>query len=196
MVAAFPLPRRVTERLSWVMLLVVLQCLNAAHAEVSTQVPSLARESAVKAAYLSKFAGFVEWPAGAQRRSDEPLVIGIVGNDAVATDLGEIIRSKATGAQAVTMRRLRDGEDALGLHVLFIGATSAMRVRDQSAAARGAVLIVTEQEDGLQLGAMLNFSVDGGRVRFSASVPAASARGLRLSARLLAVALSVDSGER
>ena len=50
-------------------------------------------EHAVKATYLYKFAPFVEWPAGAFRFPSDPLVICIVGTDAV----GSLVDEAATG---------------------------------------------------------------------------------------------------
>jgi hypothetical protein len=153
-------------------------------------------ESAVKAAFLSKFGGFVEWPAGTLARPEDPMVIGVAGNDAVASDLEQIVNSQRAGARPLALRRVRDEASAAGVHVLFIGAGREARVRELAAAVRGPVLVVTEQDDGLRLGGMLNFVVDDGRVRFTASVPAAEARGLRLSARLLSVAQSVEGRAR
>lgn len=174
------------------LLLAALQCLPAAWAQASPVI----RESAVKAAYLSKFGGFVEWPAGTLARPEDPMVIGIAGNDAVALDLEQIAASRAADGRPLTLRRLREGDSTAGLHVLFIGAGAEARARQLAAAVRGPVLVVTEQEDGLRHGGMLNFVVDQGRVRFTASVPAAEANGLRLSARLLAVAQAVESRGR
>lgn len=168
--------------------LLVGQCLCAAWA----QAPGTAKESAVKAAFLFKFAGFVEWPPEAPAGPGTRLLIGVIGSDAVAADLEQIIQSQPADGSAAVLRRLREGDSAAGLHILFIGAGRDTRVREIAAAVRGPVLIVTEQEDGLRLGGILNFVVDGGRVRFTASVPAAEAKGLRLSARLLAVAQSVE----
>jgi hypothetical protein len=153
------------------------------------------RDSAVKAAFLFKFPGFVDWPAGTFPRSDTPLVIGVTGNDAVANDLEQIAAGRTLEGRPVSVRRLREG-DAAGVHVLLVGAGREARVREIVAAAAGPVLVVTEQDNGLQFGSVLNFVVQEGRVRFVASQAAAEARGLRLSARLLAVAQSVDGKAR
>lgn len=153
-------------------------------------------ESAVKAAFLYKFTGFVEWPPGTFQRSDDALVIGVLGNDAVAADLEQMVAGRNVDGHAVGVRRLRDGDTLRGLHVLFIGAGREAKVRELVLATPGPVLVVTEQEAGLRLGAVLNFVSDGGRVRFAASLTAAEARGLRLSARLLAVAQSVEGHAR
>src|SRR5687767_10799088 len=99
------------------LLLVALQWQGAAWA----QGQAVVRESAVKAAFLSKFGGFVEWPAGVLARPEEPLVIGVAGNDAVAADLEQIAASQAPGARPLVLRRVRDDGGAAGLHVLFIG---------------------------------------------------------------------------
>jgi hypothetical protein len=154
-----------------------------------------ASESAVKAAFLYKFAAFVEWPPAAFLR-ESSLVIGVMGDDAVATELEQIVAGRTFEGRPIVVRRLRDGDDASRLHVLLVGAGREQRLREVVASTPGPVLVVGEQDNGLRAGAVLNFLTDGGRVRFSASPAAADARGLRLSARLLAVAHAVDGQAR
>jgi hypothetical protein len=155
----------------------------------------VASESAVKAAFLYKFASFVEWPPGALK-PDAPLSIGVMGDDAVAGDLEQIVAGRTFEGRPIVVRRLREGDDAGAVHVLLVGTGRDSRMRDVVASTPGPVLLVGEQENGLQLGAVLNFVTDAGRVRFSASQAAAEARGLRLSARLLAVAQAVEGRPR
>jgi hypothetical protein len=154
-----------------------------------------ASESAVKAAFLYKFAAFVEWPPAAFQR-EASLSIGVMGDDAVASELEQIVAGRTFDGRPVAVRRLRDGDDASRLHVLLVGAGREQRLREVIASTPGPVLVVAEQDNGLRVGAVLNFLVDGGRVRFAASPGAAEARGLRLSARLLAVAQAVEGHAR
>lgn len=163
---------------------------------VWAQSPGAAPESAVKAAFLYKIAAFVEWPPGTFASPDEPLVIGVAGNEAVAADLEQIAAGRTLEGRPVEVRRFENGDPLRGLHVLMIGAAREARVQELAARAAGPVLVVTEQENGHRLGGVLNFVVEGGRVRFTASLPAAQARSLRLSARLLAVAHSVEGRGR
>jgi hypothetical protein len=183
---------RFVRALQCLLLLAALQWWGTACA----QAPVAASESAVKAAFLSKFAGFVEWPAGTLAQPDEPLVIGISGSEAVASDLQKIAAARSTQLRRIVVRRLPDGNGWSGVHILFIAASSDSHVREVAALVRGPVLVVTEQEDGLSLGAALNFVLDQGRVRFTAAPAAAEARGLRLSARLLALAQVVEGRDR
>lgn len=160
------------------------------------QAPGSARESAVKAAFLYKFAGFIEWPTGTFRGPDDPLVVGVSGNDAVAGDLEQLAAGRTVDGRPVVVRRLREGDPVGAVHVLLVGSRSDDELREQAASVPGPVLLVTEQPEGLSLGGVLNFMNDGSRVRFSASLPAADARRLRLSARLLAVARHVEGRNR
>jgi len=154
------------------------------------------RESAVKAAFLFKFGAFVEWPPGAFGRADEPLVIGVSGNDEVAADLEQLAAGKTVEGRRVQTRRIAEDGSMRGVHILFLGKRAAGRLREAIAAAPGPALLVTEQDDALAAGSVINFSVEGGRVRFAVSLVAAEARGIRLSSRLLAVAQAIDRRTR
>lgn len=155
-----------------------------------------ARESAIKAAFLYKFGSFVEWPAGTFARPEEPLVIGVAGDEAVAADLEQVIAGRTVEGRPVIARRIRDAQAATGVNILFIGGTRESRLRELLPPPPAPVLVVTEQDGALRLGSSINFSAEGGRVRFAASPSSAEARGIRLSSRLLAVAQAVEGRSR
>jgi hypothetical protein len=172
-----------------------LLALCAWHGLVSAAAPSSASESAIKAAYLHRIVGLVEWPPGSFQAPDAPLVIAVAGDDSIAADLEQIATGRPIHGRQVAVRRLREGDAPDGAHVLLVGAGREARVRALAAAA-GPLLVVTEQDNGHRLGGVLNFVVVGGRVRFTVSLPQADARGLRLSARLLQVAHEVEGRSR
>lgn len=149
-------------------------------------------ESAVKAAFLFKFASFVEWPAGVFQRPDQPLAMGVAGDEAVAADLEQIAAGRHVDSHPVVVRRVPESGPVTGVHVLYVGTQREQRLRENLAAVAGPVLLVTDQPDALKLGSVLNFSHEDGRIRFAASLTAAQARRLKLSSRLLAVAQNVE----
>jgi hypothetical protein len=151
-----------------------------------------ASEAEVKAAFVLKFAGFVEWPADAFPRPDDPLVIGVAGDDEIAANIEQLAAGRRMEGRPVVVRRLPDAGPFTGVHILLLGRRSETRLRDLIAAAAGQTLVVTQQPGALRLGSVINFSTEGGRVRFAVSLASADARNLKLSARLLAVAQSVE----
>src|SRR5437016_6016855 len=70
--------------------------LVAAMAPVSAlaQVDRAAAETQIKAAFLYKFSGFVEWPPKAFARPDSPFTIGVIGADELAAELEQIVRGR------------------------------------------------------------------------------------------------------
>ncbi|HWI84600.1 YfiR family protein [Ramlibacter sp.] len=172
-------------------LLVLL--LAAASLALQAQTLTVPRESAVKAAFLMKFGTFVDWPPGAFARPEDPLVIGVIGDDAVLADLERLAQGRSINGHPIAVRRLREPPaERERLHILFLASPNESRLRDLIARTPGQVLVVTQLEGALSLGAVLNFVVEGGRVRFEAAPRAADSRGIKLSSRLLAVAKSVE----
>jgi multidrug resistance efflux pump len=96
----------------------------------------------------------------------------------------------------VAVRALKSGEDAAGVHILFIGAGERARLSQHVAAVAGRpVLVVSETEDAIQRGATINFVLVDQRVRFEIALNKAEQSGLVVSSRLLSVATRVYRGE-
>jgi hypothetical protein len=145
-------------------------------------------ETQVKAAYLVKFAGFVDWPASAFARPDSPLVIGVAGNDELAAQLEQVAAGRSVGGHPLVLRRLRQGDSPLGLHVLYIGEPGAWA--GLLAAARGLPLLsVGDAADAP--GNMIRFLVVDEHLRFEVALGQVAPSGLKISARLLAAAWRV-----
>jgi hypothetical protein len=154
-------------------------------------------EDRVKAAYLYKFAGFVEWPAKSFVRPDTPVTIAVIGADPVVMELNQAVVGRTVNDRPITVKRLRAGESLAGVHVLFIGKAESGRLNQLAQAAQSrSILTVTDSEGALAQGSMINFVVADRRVRFEVALDSAEKSGLRLSSRLLAVAHDVRTGAR
>jgi len=166
----------------------------AAMAPISAlaQADRTAPETQIKAAFLYKFSAFVEWPPKAFTRPDSPFTIGVIGADELAAELEQIVKGRTVLERAVVVRRMRRGEPVAGIQMLFIGQAEGARLAEILAIAKGqSVLTVTESEDALSHGSMINFVFVDDKVRFDVALPQAERGALRISARLLAVARKV-----
>ena len=166
----------------------------AAMAPISAlaQVDRTAAETQIKAAFLYKFSAFVEWPTRAFASPESPFAIGVIGADELAAQLEQIVKGRTALERPVVVRRMRRGESVAGIQMLFIGQTEGARLAEILASAKGqSVLTVTESEDALSHGSMINFVSVDDKVRFDVALPQAERGALRISARLLAVARKV-----
>lgn len=172
-------------------------CLSAACAAMPTPGRNGTLERNIKAAFLYKFLGYVEWPPASFSQPDSPFVIGVVGADDVADELSRITVGRNVNRRGVKLRRLKSGDPLTGIHLLFIGQSeSSQEALLLKSTQKQPILTVTESEDALAYGSMINFRLVGGRVRFDVSLAAVEKSDLKLSSRLLSVAASVQGTAR
>ncbi|MDQ6680523.1 MAG: YfiR family protein [Pseudomonadota bacterium] len=182
MVAVSGLHDRVVRRVSVVLLLVLF--IASAGAQ-----PLGASIDEVKAAYIHKFAGYIDWPPRTFADPTSPIVVGVVGANAVFDELTRIAVGRPVQGRPVQVRRLSSTGEAAAVHVLFIGQDVWRDAPAWLAAIKGRpVALITDAPHGAEFGAVLTFVQSNNRLRFEASLPAAEQAGVRLSSRLLAVA--------
>lgn len=149
-------------------------------------------ERAVKAASIYRFLAYIEWPPSSFARPDSPLVIGVAGADELADELSRITADRVADGKPIQVRKLQPSDTLAGLHVLFIGRSPAdSQAQLLRLALAHPILTVTDTEGALALGSMINFRLVDGRVRFEVSLGAAERSGLKISSRMLQVALAV-----
>ena len=148
----------------------------------------------VKAAFLYHFGTYVQWPTAAP--SSDPIAIAVLGDAAVARQLAQFLPGRSIQGRPVQVRTLTRIEDLADAELLFIGrALNPQLARLIAAVEQRPVLVVTDAEDGLERGSMVNFQLVDSRVRFEISLPRAEEAGLMLSSRLLSAALRVETSE-
>ncbi len=171
----------------WALLLTVFLAFPLSAQETHT-------EEAVKAAYLYRFATYVEWPK--ESTTGHPFVIAVVGAPEVARELRHMLPGRLIDNQAVQVREATRAQEVAGAQMLYVGANNADFLRALSLRGNPPILIVTDEERGLDLGGALNFVTVDKRVRFEVSLTAAERAQLKISADLLSVAIRVRGGRR
>jgi hypothetical protein len=147
-------------------------------------------EDAVKAVFLYRFTGFIDWPPATA--STPEFSIAVIASDGVSEALTRLLAGrsvKGKPARILAIQRIQDIGDACMVY------SASSRPEDLSAiaavAAHRPILIVTSAEHSLERGATINFVVVDRHVRFEVSLPAANQAALKISSELLAVAIRV-----
>ena len=163
----------------------------AAAALAATPAHAATSETAVKAAFLPRFARYVSWPANASPRASEPFVLCVVGRDPFGPSLDNASRTQSVDGRRIVVRRIGSAADGRGCHIAFIQGSRTQPAGQMLAAfGRMPVLTVTDAGNGGQRG-IIHFSIVSGRVRFFIDEAGAAQRGLTISSRLLALAVGV-----
>jgi hypothetical protein len=146
-------------------------------------------EYQVKAAFLYNFGKFVEWPANDFASTNAPLVIGVYGEDPFGNDLAEVVRGRNINGHPVVTREVTLNE-LKSCQILFITRSKQKGINEILRALDGAgVLTVTEDMDPTKPGVMINFVLQNDRIRFEINNTEAEKVGLKLSSKLLMLAI-------
>ena len=172
---------------AWRSALVALACAWVA-GTAAGQASLQPTEAVVKAAYLYRFLAHVEWPPPHSPRPTSRCPSAWPARPEVSEELQRVVAGRHVNGRAVNARHLADDEALDGLHVLFIGRAVRQPRRLIERLRGRPVLIVMEGASSLDAGAMLSLVPVEGRIRFEASPLSAERAGLRLGARLLALA--------
>ena len=142
-------------------------------------------EAKIKAAYVFHVLKFVDWP----QAGSEPLRLCVAGTDAVGQLLAEL-----SGKQ-IKDRSLRvdmdPGADLAGCNALYIGR-SERRWHDILGRLRGSVLTISDVDSFASAGGIVGFFSDNGRIKLDINPDAARQANLKISAKLLELARTVQ----
>ena len=162
--------------------------------EVSAQSPGKPAEYQIKAAFLCKFGNYVQWPPEVLGGGSDPFVIAVTGDDRITEEVSRASAGLLVEGRPIVVRTLRRGDPIAGVHLLFVARSDDRNLREWLTAARPLpVLTVTESDQGLALGSIINFVVADNKVRFDVAPPPSDRAALKVDSRLLGVARKVVS---
>ena len=161
--------------------------LTAAPGHAQTPPPS---EYQLKAAFLYNFAKFIEWPLNAFAEDKSPFIIGILGENPFGNNLEPTVSGKKINEHPITIQPFREVTDATNCHILFICTSEKKRLPEIIEKLRGTtVLTVGETERFIETGGMVNFVQEGAKLRFQINDDAAKVAKLKISSKLLGLAV-------
>lgn len=166
---------------AWVMALLLAVC-------TPVWADSRYQEQQVKAAYLLRFLNYVEWPASSMGAAGAPLIVGVLADQGFVGLLSDGARSFELQGRKVVIRPVRTVSDLAGAHMLYVGEASPLLPALLSTLAGQPVLLVSDDDVASGEAAAIRLVVDSARVRFDISPSVAERNGLKVSARLLALA--------
>jgi len=150
-------------------------------------------EYQVKAAYLANFGRFAEWPASVAVDKSESFNICVLGQDPFGADLDAAVAGETIGRAHVLAKRISKPQDAVDCRILFISSSEASQWKEILTALRTlSVLTVSDIPQFARRGGIIQFLLDGNRVRFDINLTATERVGVKLSSELLKLAVTVS----
>jgi hypothetical protein len=169
----------------------LLLCAFASFGGLRAQAPQ-PTEYEVQAAYLSNFGRFVEWPARPAANEKDPFYVCVLGQDPFGSLLDAALKGETIGGAPMAARRVASAADAANCRIVFVNSTKDSELKGILATLRNSrALTVSDTFDFTRQGGMIQFVLEGNRVRFEINLAAAQRAGLTLSSQLLKVAVAI-----
>ncbi len=146
-------------------------------------------EYAVKSVFLYNFCKFMEWPRSTFSSANDPLVIGVFGDDPFGPLLNEAVAGESYHGHPITIEHYRDTREIKRCHLLFVTQAESGRLSEILAALGGkSTVTVGETTDFLENGGMISLTTERNRVRLQVNPAALRAANIDVSAKLLRIA--------
>jgi hypothetical protein len=155
-----------------------------------------ASEYEIKAAFLYKFASFIQWPssgdtapAADMAAASTPICIGILGTDGFGQSLDQVVRGKQAGGRKFAIQHFHVAGEALHCEIVFISGSEQNRIREILRVFGGKpVLTVSEVPGFCESGGIINLRKIDDAIRFEINPASGERAGLRFSSKLLSLA--------
>jgi hypothetical protein len=157
----------------------------SAGAPGSQDSPELGR---VEAIYLGKILQFVQWPAE-QGIQNETFRVCVAGRNSMSFPLAQELRASLVAGRRVEVRMIAKDQGLRECQVLFVGTTNTKRRSGILDSVKGIpILTVGDDQEFLEAGGILRLNNDKNQMQFEVNLQGARSAGLKIDARLLAMA--------
>src|SRR5690606_5419148 len=168
---------------------IVATILLVSHAILLSAQDSKPSHDKIKAIFLYNLTQFVEWPPYAFKEKDDPLIVGILGEDPFEVYLKEVISGEQTNGHPIVLHHYGLEEDITECHVLYVNLSNPDLLNQTLQNLKGkSILTVSDDAGFLDAGGMIQFINVNNKVHIKINPDASSAADLKLSSRLLHVA--------
>jgi hypothetical protein len=154
------------------------------------------REYQIKAAFLVNFMQFVTWPTNTFASEDAPFCVGVLGNDPFGPALDRTVQGEIVNHHKIIVKRWQRIEDCKDCQMVFVCRSEEKNLPGiLTALDSGPVLTVSEMRGFARRGGIINFYLEGNKVRFEINPLVARRSKLKISAQLLSLGKIVESEE-
>ncbi|HEX5229385.1 MAG TPA: YfiR family protein [Bryobacteraceae bacterium] len=175
------------DRIKWsVRWAVVLACgVSLVHAADGDAV----EEYRLKAAFISKFAGFVDWPPQVWKNAADPIVICVLGENPFGSALDQAISGRTAHDHKLAVRYAANPKQCAACQIVFISSSERNHFRSVlKGIPPSGVLTVSDADNFTDDGGMIDLPLESDRVRIVINIDAAEQAGLHISSKLLSLA--------
>jgi len=158
----------------------------------TAEIPS---ESQLKAAYLYNFAKFISWPEDTFANEQDPLVIGVLGNNPFSKELAPLTERTVRG-RPIKIMQFKKVEDIQACHLLYINPAIRQLEAVLKTLHGKPIVTVGDNKNFAHHNGMIQFVTRRERLRFIVNLDVAKSNRIKINSQLLSLAFEVLETEK
>ena len=149
---------------------------------------SVRREYQLKAAFVYKFLGFIEWADEVKAGEPKSREICVIGSNPFADILTQLSHFDKSSQMNVSVRELSTLGEASGCNLLYVSTSEVLDLRDIiSSLSDSDVVTVSDIPGFVGEGGTIELYNEGNHIRFTINPERVRSHGVQISAQLLAL---------
>lgn len=151
-----------------------------------------AKQHEVETAFIYQFTNYIQWP-NFDTSGSSTFVISVVGDTEMFESLEKLAKNKMVNKRPVQVHNISSVSDIKKSNIVVLAAAEPNTLKEAIRKLKGSgALLVTHADGFAKKGAMINFFIDEGRLRFEINPSSLQNEGLKVSSQLLKLAKIVD----
>ncbi len=170
-------------------------CLNIPVTYAGTKAPL--NEYQIKAMFLCNFLRFIECSVWKDTNNNEPIVIGILGDNPFGDSLTLIANKKVRNRKLTIkylgrFKEIKDKDKLKECQLLFISSSEKLNLKKIFETIHGhCVLTISDMNGFIDSGGIINFIKDRKKIRFEINMTSAEKQSFYINSKLLRLAKRV-----
>jgi hypothetical protein len=149
--------------------------------------------SLLKTVFIYNFAKFTRWPATQTKAMKNTIFLCSIGDGDLASNLSKLA-GRVLHGKSITIRNLNNLKDLENCHTLYIAKSAKYHLPKILKTIKGEpILTISEIEQFSRQGGMIELIQDKDKLRFIINLTTTGSSDLKLSARLLDLAIITES---
>ncbi len=172
---------------SLLIIIILFVTYNASAVPTSNTSP----ENRIKTAYLYNFAKFIKWPKNSFKDNSSPIIIGILGGNALSEELASL-NSRKVRRRPIVIKYFESSKEAQGCQLLYIDISEpGQLILALDAFKNSPTVTIADYKNFASEGGIIQFITIRERLRFIINHNIAKKNNIQIDAQLLSLAINV-----
>lgn len=137
----------------------------------------------LKVVFIYNFTKYISWPA-AQNQGD--FIIGVLGSPAMSKELASYVASRKVGTRSIKVVDFASSGGLQNCHLVYVpGSQNGSLGSVIAKYKQQPVVVVADNPGAIDVGAGINFIVDGGKQKFEVRKTNLEKNGLKVNSELV-----------